>query len=380
MTGDMLNAVRSDQPWFIKFYAPWCGHCQRLQPIWEQLAETVSDNVAIGEVNCEISRALCTDYNVSGLPTLRFMAHGSSFDYTGERSLDDLLKYVQKMTRPVVGKVTYDTLAQLTKENQVNLIHVYDEDSNSLDVLKDAAPRFLDRVPFWVTNDPEAIARIGLGTFVMKDDRFLPYIGETWSSEHLAGWVQKESFPLVSRVERQNSAKLLRADRLVVLGIFKDESSHQPFRRSAEFWRDHSNITALFAEIDGVAYNNYIYRTYGITQSQMPAVVILDPANNLYFDRDAEGSRFSLEQAEAIVQALEDSIAGRLEGASTLPVGKNQAMQPFVLFLQKHWTPVFIGFTVIVSIMIWLLRSTREDGQPVPSPATPATVISKKED
>ena len=52
-----LEAVKqSGQTWFIKYYAPWCGHCQRLAPAWEQMAKDLQRQVNVGEVNCEIHR------------------------------------------------------------------------------------------------------------------------------------------------------------------------------------------------------------------------------------------------------------------------------------------------------------------------------------
>merc|ERR1719221_298171 len=48
--------------WFVKFYAPWCTHCQRLAPIWEKLADrmaTQESPVKIAEVDCTSSKEIC---------------------------------------------------------------------------------------------------------------------------------------------------------------------------------------------------------------------------------------------------------------------------------------------------------------------------------
>jgi protein disulfide-isomerase A6 len=60
---------------FIKFYAPWCGHCKSLAPIWDALADKYADSssVVVGSVDCttEENKDLCGEYGVQGYPTLK---------------------------------------------------------------------------------------------------------------------------------------------------------------------------------------------------------------------------------------------------------------------------------------------------------------------
>jgi protein disulfide-isomerase len=61
-----LRLVTATQdPWFIKFYAPWCSHCQALAPAWHQMAKEMKDKLNIGEVNCELEKRLCKDARVN---------------------------------------------------------------------------------------------------------------------------------------------------------------------------------------------------------------------------------------------------------------------------------------------------------------------------
>ncbi|KAG0724573.1 Thioredoxin domain-containing protein 5 [Chionoecetes opilio] len=83
---------------FIKFYAPWCGHCQRLLPAWEALANSFEHDksVTIGKVDCTQYQSVCTQYEVKGYPTLLWIVDGKKVEkYAGDRSHDDLKKFAE---------------------------------------------------------------------------------------------------------------------------------------------------------------------------------------------------------------------------------------------------------------------------------------------
>jgi len=79
--------------WFIKFYAPWCGHCKRLAPTWEEVATELKGKVNVAKVDVTENRALGEKYGVKGFPTLLLFKDGKMEKYKGDRGKDALCEY-----------------------------------------------------------------------------------------------------------------------------------------------------------------------------------------------------------------------------------------------------------------------------------------------
>jgi len=79
---------------FVKYYAPWCGHCKTLAPVWEELATAFADkDIVIGKFDATANH---TDEPIQGFPTLIFYdGQGGQETYNGERTLEALTEFVE---------------------------------------------------------------------------------------------------------------------------------------------------------------------------------------------------------------------------------------------------------------------------------------------
>jgi protein disulfide-isomerase-like protein len=81
--------------WLIKFYAPWCGHCRKMEPTYEKVAEMLHGEVNVARVDVSANRELGTRFDIKGFPTVKFLSKGKVYDYTGKRTADDLTEFAK---------------------------------------------------------------------------------------------------------------------------------------------------------------------------------------------------------------------------------------------------------------------------------------------
>merc|ERR1712183_64700 len=80
----------------VEFYAPWCGHCKKLAPIWDELGENFKDDDSIVIAKIDMTANELATVSVPGFPTLKlFKADNTVVDYSGGRTLEDFIKFLR---------------------------------------------------------------------------------------------------------------------------------------------------------------------------------------------------------------------------------------------------------------------------------------------
>jgi len=130
----------------VKFYAPWCGHCKRLAPTWDELADNFanSNTVLIAGVDCttEENRDLCRRNYIRGYPTLKaFTKDSGQFGnvYDGNRDIESLKRWAGMFSLTEELGVSMHDLA----------VASHTQDVNKLDIPEDTGDWTPEQVRVW---------------------------------------------------------------------------------------------------------------------------------------------------------------------------------------------------------------------------------------
>lgn len=80
----------------VDFWAPWCGPCQMLGPVIEEVSHEVTE-VKVVKVNVDEAQEISSKYSISGIPTVMLFKDGQIIDtIVGFRQKQDYLDAINK--------------------------------------------------------------------------------------------------------------------------------------------------------------------------------------------------------------------------------------------------------------------------------------------
>lgn len=104
LTPESWDKETSGKTVFVKFFAPWCGHCKAMKPAWDQLmAEFAKDEHAlVADVDCTSDgKPLCDENGVQGFPSIKWGDPNALEGYDGGRDFDALSKFARENLKPM---------------------------------------------------------------------------------------------------------------------------------------------------------------------------------------------------------------------------------------------------------------------------------------
>ena len=301
---------------FVKFYAPWCGHCKSMAPAYSKLAERMKnekDGVAIGKVDATVESELASKYNVQGFPALKFFINGEPVDYQGGREEETMFNWLKKKTGPSSAEINDAKELEDHASKEVSVLFLYPEDDS--EGLKNfmAVAAGYDDVPFAHSSNKDFKAKYEIDqkyAFVVfrafDDGKKFLVSDEVPTTQNMKSFFEGVRFPLVMDFDQKAAERIFGSESPAIF-FFSDEtedSNMNSFRDAAkekqgDIFFSKSTISSGL----GARLSEFL----GVTKADAPTIRIIR-FNNGSLDK----FKVSDMSKEGIIKAIDDFKADNL--------------------------------------------------------------------
>lgn len=398
--------------WFIKFYAPWCTHCQAMAPAWAELGRQMRGELNIGEVNCEIEKRLCKDVRLRGYPTILYFQNGERVEYDGLRGLGDLVSYARKAVNSGVREVDQAQFDEMEKKGEVEVafLYFYDQATTSEDfeALERLTLNLIGHAPLLKTKSYALARRFRVTTWprliVIRDGRPSYYTAlsprDLRDYKKVLQWMRSVWLPIVPELSAANSHEIMNG-RTVVLGIlsrnkpeafatakkelkaaaleYMDKMQNEETNRKQELrdqkqlrieeaedrnderaLRQAKNIKIIlparrevgFAWVDGVFWERWVRSTYGVNvEADGERIIINEQDTKSYWDQTISGEPIRPSRS-AILETLRAILntPGKIKSKSTSSRIETLFLKARVATTNHPWLASGIMVAVVVAV------------------------------
>ncbi|KAF9399273.1 hypothetical protein BGX21_006521 [Mortierella sp. AD011] len=339
-TDNYQSTLDNGQPWMVEYYAPWCGHCKALAPVYEKVAKELRGKVNVAKVDCPANEVICRSQQVRGYPTIKLHQYGQATVFQKARDLETLVDFAIGGTKPSITSINNADIATIKASGEVFFVLFYDPKTNEG---KEAATKTISKLSqiyyqqfkFYVTGDSQASSAFSVtnmpALLVLKDERHYQFTGSLSDVNAAKAWVEQVKEPIVTAITNANSAFVFSSPGWVLLGLFDPSKKSTNAARITLVETAHAYKKGLangerslidsypirFAMLDGTKWTNYLKNALHVEVLNLPVIVAVSSAKEAFYPHDSDGRRVQIDQA-ALLQYIADIEAGTLEEQSML--------------------------------------------------------------
>ena len=296
---------------FVKFYAPWCGHCQSMAPAYSAIAERMKDldnGVPIAKVDATVESELGEKFGIEGFPTIKLFKNGETIDYQGEREEDEMYDWLIKKMGPSATELQTEEVAKLEQERIALLMFYPEGDEEALKMFMDLADKLEDIPCRYSTNtalknnyerSPYALVLLRNfddgNKFMVSEDGFI--------LENMMKFVGAHMFPIVMEFDEKAAERIFGSETAAMI-ILTDKEDGPDMDTFNQFAKDNQGRLLYSRSSITEGLGARLAEFLGVTSENDPTARILQfKQQNLkkYMVEDvsAEGLKAALEAFEA---------------------------------------------------------------------------------
>ncbi|KAK3878946.1 hypothetical protein Pcinc_016485 [Petrolisthes cinctipes] len=231
---DRFLELRGDSKWLVMFYAPWCGHCKKLEPIWNHVAHALyGTDIRVGRVDCTRFTAVATEFTIKGFPTILYIQGDERHMYRGDRTKDEIVGFGVRMSAPAVQHLdSHQDLHDTVTRDRLFFLYAGAQEGSLWESYKSQADEMRTLHFFYHIGsdcmEDHYTLESNPAVMVFKDNKHYYFPtpqdtdNQTLLNNTLADWLNHERFFLYPKITHGNLAQLWKLKKYLVITVVKE--------------------------------------------------------------------------------------------------------------------------------------------------------------